>query len=121
MFFRMPRGPRWMSPDNGGAGTAATELELSTLQRAANRFGQVGVLLAVLGLLCAVVGELEPAAWAFALVGLLLCGHGFVLWCNSTATNVADTIVGFCLAHGVLMWLLITLSIQYPVIVYPVS
>jgi hypothetical protein len=68
------------------------------------------------------VGELEPAAWAFALVGLPVSGKGFTLWCSGKATNVADTIVGFSLAHCVLMWLLFTLSARYPVppIMYPV-
>ena len=110
-----------MVTDGGRAGRCpVTALGLSARQRAANRFGQAGVLLAVLALLCTMIGVV-PAAWAFALVGLLLAGAGFVLWCNGTATNVGDAIVGFYLAHCVLMWLLFTLSIRYPAppILYP--
>jgi hypothetical protein len=124
MNFRKPHDRRPPSSHGRAAGaTPVTALEPSAVQRAGNRFGQAGVLLAVLALLCAMVGELVPAAWAFALVGLLLAGAGFMLWCNGTATNVADAIVGFFLAHCVLMWLLFALSIQYPAppIMYPVS
>jgi hypothetical protein len=133
MNFRKPRGSRRISRHSGsgrasgngnGTSTAAVgELELSNQLRAGNRFGQAGVLLAVLALLCAMIGELEPAAWAFAPVGMLLAGAGFVLWCRDAATNVADAIVGFLLAQCVFLWLLCKLSLQYPVppIMYPVT
>jgi hypothetical protein len=103
------------------SGAAVRDRGLTPVQRAGNRFGVAGVCLALLGLLCASVSDLEPAGWAFAPMAMVLGGTGLVLWLRDEATNRTDAMIGAGLGYVVLMVLLFKLAVAYPLTVLPVS
>jgi hypothetical protein len=105
--------------DLSGATRTAQERELSAVQRAGNRFGVAAVVFALLAALCTYYSELEPAAWAFGPMGIVLGGTGFARWLRGEATNRDDALIGAGLAYVVVVVLFFHLALAHPMPVAP--
>lgn len=95
------------------SGATRVDRELTTVQRAGNRFGVAAVAFALLAVLCLGFSDLQPAAWAFAPMGTVLGGTGLSLWFRGEATNRDDALIGVSLSYLEVMVLVCRLAAAY--------
>jgi hypothetical protein len=92
-------------------GLPPPDVRLPPYLESGNRYASVGLICAVLGLLCSLVSFLQLVGWVSAAAGAVFASIGFVKYCRGGATNRDAAAVGVCLAWLALVILLTRASV----------